>query len=312
MLWHLLRGGDGAAPRERAGDAAAQAAGFVLPLLVALAVFAALGATWEFVYHNFLINAAWPTPERVPHWWRTLSIRNPELIIGGAAGAAFVLVRCWRGEARLPELFALGAVLSLVAGLLVIPVAQRQYYLLGLPFLAVLAANGWVQGLSWAFRSVRARAAALGVLMVVIAVHSLLQPLPRLLLNNARQLHQLRYVIEETAPESSVLNVWFAPLLFRPAAFRYFFLHEEVCAFLGEQEWGELTEGLESGRIRPELIAPNPAQCPFPPPIAAFVGAHYVPTGVGGILRRLPAAAAGEEGTAAGDHSGALGTEPAE
>jgi hypothetical protein len=55
-----------------------------------------------------------------------------------------------------------------------------------------------------------------------------------------------------------VLDGWQGMGVFRPHAFHYFFLHEETRAMLPPQERDAMLDALESGRVRPKLIAMDP------------------------------------------------------
>jgi hypothetical protein len=72
---------------------------------------------------------------------------------------------------------------------------------------------------------------------------------------NDRQLARLRYVFESTNPTDLVMDGWQGTGVFRPHAFHYFFVHEELLPMLPPERVQAFVAALTRGKIRPRLIA---------------------------------------------------------
>jgi hypothetical protein len=243
----------------------------LLPVGLTGLAFYAQGAGREFVTNNFLLNANWrdtPTGELfklVRNSWPVLAL-------------ALWGIRESRLHARLRDPQAQGdlllvcTMLGLFAGVAVVPVAYRQYYLMPLPIACLLAARS---ALSLATRAPR------WLVVVGIAVMALL-PLNALRIEyfrpNDQQLSKLRHVYETTGPMDVVMDGWKGMGVFRPHAFRYFFLHEEIVAMLPPAHLDAYLDDLEAGRIRPKLIAFDENLAALGPRFRRFVDNNYVAT----------------------------------
>jgi dolichol-phosphate mannosyltransferase len=75
-----------------------------------------------------------------------------------------------------------------------------------------------------------------------------------LTVDNAATLGTLRYVIEETAPTDTFMDRWTGIGVFRPHAYFYWFLHEEIVAMLTEGQHEQMLADLQSGKIAPRYI----------------------------------------------------------
>jgi hypothetical protein len=89
------------------------------------------------------------------------------------------------------------------------------------------------------------------------------------------QLAKLRTVFERTQPTDMVMDGWQGMGVFRPHAFYYFFLHEEVRAVLPPAPLDALLGDLESGTVRPKLIAMDENLRALGPRFVSFVESHY-------------------------------------
>ncbi|HEX2658107.1 MAG TPA: glycosyltransferase family 39 protein, partial [Polyangia bacterium] len=97
----------------------------------------------EFITNNFLLNAHW-NQVATPQAGKLLLNSGPALLLG-LLGAVVFLRRLWLSAPRAWTGFVpLCTAIGLLLGVLVIPVAQRQYYLMPLPLVCLFAANGLI------------------------------------------------------------------------------------------------------------------------------------------------------------------------
>jgi 4-amino-4-deoxy-L-arabinose transferase-like glycosyltransferase len=269
-------------------DAAAQAIGFLIPIAVMLAGFAQADAAGKFIYFNFLLNADWPIQQSpIPKviWFVS---HNPELILGLLLGAIVLLLQLRRRqEVFAEEITALGVVLSLAAGLFVLPVLQPQYFYLGLPALALIAALGYGRLASTVLGVPRLGRAVLSCLIGFIALQSVVQIAfrmddPR----NDAQLDTIEYIIAESPPEATTVSGWNQQIPFRPSDMFYRFVHGEMCPFIVGGTSDQFAAALSQAATRPALVAIEPENCLMSPASRRLLEAHYVPTGHENLWKR--------------------------
>jgi hypothetical protein len=95
-------------------------------------------------------------------------------------------------------------------------------------------------------------------------------------MRNDGQLARLRFVFENTEPEDVVMDGWQGMGVFRPHAFHYFFLHPETVAMLPRPHLDAYLDALESGAVRPKLIAVDRNLASLGPRFQGFVTKNYV------------------------------------
>ena len=95
-------------------------------------------------------------------------------------------------------------------------------------------------------------------------------------MRNDGQLARLRFVFENTEAEDVVMDGWQGMGVFRPHAFHYFFLHPETVAMLPRPHLDAYLDALESGAIRPKLIAMDWNLASLGPRFQEFVTRNYV------------------------------------
>jgi hypothetical protein len=273
----------------RTRSALAFAAGLAMPGVVTLLYFAGRGALFSFLECTLLVNARWKTRFSPLPILSELAVQNTGLVALAACGFALLLARNLRDHARVADrallLFALGP----FAGLWLIPVPWHQYYLTFLPQAAVLAASALV----WAFRLVpklgeRGRDAALAGALFLLSLGPLGAQRESFARSNLDKLASIRFVIENTRPDESVMDGYTGIGVFRPHAYRYYFLHAELRAMLGEAERREVLEGLRSGALAPRLISFDGHLSRLSPEIRAFFEEHYASVEQGPLWARLP------------------------
>src|SRR4051812_20344448 len=247
--------------------------GVCVPAVVTWAAFAAQQAGGDFIADNFLLNAEWK--HTATHQLRRLLETSGPVLALGLLGVCLSLSR-FVGSAprRHGDLLLVCILVGLFVGVLVVPSAHRQYYLMPLPIICLFAA----QGLFWIVERARERARAPLFALAAIA----LAVLPALALRdgfhyrNDDQLAKLRQVFETTRPTDVVMDGWQGMGVFRPHAFRYFFLHEETRAMLPRPRWDAYMDALENGTIRPRLIVMDENLAAMGPRFLAFVHRNYV------------------------------------
>jgi hypothetical protein len=269
-IW-ALGGGRAGVPRRMLAIVVLLA-GIAVPAALTWGAFAAQHAGREFVANNFLLNARWQHFE-TRQWEEVYDTSKPVLLLA-LVGPALSLYRILRWRERRDGdvlLICIGA--GLFAGLRVVPAAHRQYYLMLFPLVCLFA----VQALFWLADRAPGR---LRPVLLGLALLGLLWKPARGVEDEYRradgdQIAQLRTVFERTGPTDTVMDGWKGMGVFRPHAFFYFFLHEETRAMLPPGRLDAFLDDLESGRVRPKLIALDDNLRALGPRFMTFVQRHY-------------------------------------
>jgi hypothetical protein len=254
-IWSLFAGSDVSkkeGTRSRILAIMAFLLGIAVPATLTWSAFARHHAGGEFIANNFLLNSKW-TRVVSEQLIRVLEGSWPLLLLS-LLGASVSLYRFSRSERRSYGGFVLACTLvGLIAGILVMPVAHRQYYLMPLPIACIFAA----QGLSFLIERAqeRWRAWLLVLATIPLAVLPVLDLCDAFTLRNDDQLARLRTVFERTKPTDMVMDGWEGTGVFRPHAFHYYFLHDESMDMLPREQVDTYLDALEHGKIRPRLIA---------------------------------------------------------
>jgi len=251
-IWSLFSGTAKAGARQGLLAVPTFLFGICAPVGLTWTAFAFHRAGVAFITNNFLLNASWKPIETgqlralIDNSWPILSL--------GLLGGAVSLVRFFRrGRRRFEGLLLLCILAGLFGGVLILPSAHAQYYLIPLPLVCLLAAQGLL------FLVERAQKRTRAVLLVLALIP--LGILPALTLRESFgmrdevQLARLRFVFDHTRPGDVVMDGWQGTGVFRPHAFRYFFLHPETVAMLPPSELEVYLKALERGEVRPKLIA---------------------------------------------------------
>jgi 4-amino-4-deoxy-L-arabinose transferase-like glycosyltransferase len=270
-----LSSGTAASARPRILRAVAFVLGVGVPVAATWAAFAAQHAAREFITNNFLLNASWQhTPT---HDLPKLLVTSGPIFVLGLAGIGMSLRRVAR-EWRSPtpphgDVLLICTIVVLFAGVLVVPVAYRQYYLMPLPILCLFAGQA-LWGLVDRVRE-PARAAFLAVALLGLGVLPALSFREAFRERNDEQLAWLRKVFHDTKPTDLVMDGWQGMGVFRPHAFYYFFLHSEAIAVVPPARLDAYLDALESRSIRPKLIALDDNLKSLGPRFMAFVEQNY-------------------------------------
>jgi len=248
--------------------------GIAAPVAFTWVGFAVQGGGEQFIHDNFLLNAKW-RQHSAEHLLVTLETSWPILVLC-LLGASVSMYCFYRSDMEtlggfpcLParqsraashttkqrqygEVLLLCTLGGLIAGILVVPAAYRQYYLPPLTIACLFAAKG----LCFLVELVKERARPW--LLVCATLPLLVWPVVDLEESFARrddrQMARLRYVFEHTEPADLVLDGWLGTAVFRPHPLYYFFMHGELMAMLSEKDIDPCLDALESGRVRPSLV----------------------------------------------------------
>ncbi|MFH1039029.1 MAG: glycosyltransferase family 39 protein [PVC group bacterium] len=98
--------------------------------------------------------------------------------------------------------------------------------------------------------------------------------------DNRQYLDALRYLMGLTGSEEKVMDGWTGLGVFRPHAYYYYYLHEGVLSWLGEEEKGEdLLAALRENP--PALVIAGPYLDRLSPAVRDYIGANYRPVSPG-------------------------------
>lgn len=256
---------------RRAGATAGIAcggAGVLLGLLPVIGYFGRHDALQPFVDDNYVLNAGWV---RYYHGalfrWIKLSVIYDALfwlpaIIG-------LLRSSWR------ELPIVAPFVALALGAFIMPIAERQYIFLMLPFAAILAAAA-IQRLGISQLIVLAACMVLAIGHFVLAATTFQG-------QNAAVRRELAYVLS-LPPDATIMAGFDYGLALRRSAWRFPFVHPQLLPILERQHWAGLLEGLRNGSIRPDVLDEGLTTM-LPPEFKSFVAEHYQPVGVASLWR---------------------------
>jgi hypothetical protein len=294
---HLLER-RGAAPRsQRLRSLCAFAAGAAAPIAVVLSVFAAQGALAAFVQDTLLVNLRWPVSFSAEPRIRQLLAENALLVGLGLCGLVLAAIAL----ARTPQPRAAAAVvpahaLGLTAGAFVIPVPTAQYLVPLLPLVALLGAGAAVRLLQAAWNLPRRplRVAAVTLAAAVLLAGSV-RPL-RTMLDRLRpghtkvadQIAAIGAVLTRTRPTDTIFDGFSGVGVFRPHAYFYYFLHDEVRMLLAGRPLGRLLADLRDGAIAPDWVVADADVLALPDDLVAFLRANYVPGEPPWLWQRKP------------------------
>jgi hypothetical protein len=273
LLWIAL-GSPGSVRLARLRAATWLVVGACVPLAVTWGYFAARGAGWDFFNWNFLLNARWKSGETREPWLQQMAIDDWPILLLAAGGVATWLWalagtrRCdWLG------LVLIASGVSVLLGLLVIPVAWSQYYLPLLPLLALFAARFVV--LAGGRLPARLRWIAIVPILLLLQIKPVTHALSVRDWRNDGQLNELAYVFAKSAPSDPVLDGWRGLGMFRPHAWYWFCLPADVRTMIPPAELAAFLDDLETGRVRPKLAVADFNLAGLSPRLVAFIRAHY-------------------------------------
>ena len=285
LAWWILAGRADRSVPARLRGTLAFAGGALAPVVLTLLLFELHGGARLFLESNFLQNARWRVRFSPAGGFRRIFASDPILSIVGLLGVLRALPRVFtpgalaRGEALVVVHFV-----GLIAGAFAIPVPYLQYFAMLLPLVAVMAAALLADVADAAGRTasrvVRVRPEVVAPIVTSLALLATVAgPMAAMVRRNqpehpilAKHLAQVRYVLDHTSPEQTVMDGFTGAGMFRPHAWFYFFVHGEIRPLLGPREIGELQAraagrrhsadagaagrgAVGGGRLRPHLPA---------------------------------------------------------
>ncbi len=237
------------------------------------AAFALHHGGGAFIANNFLLNSKWKHVS-YEQLLRLIGASWPALVLG-LLGASVSLYRFFRSEPRRYEGLLLSCILfGLIVGILIIPGAHRQYYLMLLPIVCLFAAQGLCVLVELA--PARTRVWLFALAMIPFALVPLGDLRESFASRNDEQLARLRYVFEHTQPTDVVMDGIEGTGVFRPHALYHFFLHAEILDMLPRERVDAYVDALERGQIRPRLIALDENLIALGTRFLRFVKKNYV------------------------------------
>jgi hypothetical protein len=267
------------------GVAAAFLLGTLLPVLVTLLGFAAVGAAHDFVAASLFANVAWKTRFSPVPVLASLAHDNTAISVLAGLGATLCVARLAASRCR-RDAFVVIEALALLGGGFVIPIPYAQYFVPLLPLLALLAADA-LESLVERIPESR-RGATLALALVLLALPPLSVAATILRPDNARvadKLRKLRYAMNASRPGDAFLDGFSGLGVFRPHAFRFFFLHDEMRAQLSAADVAQLVNGLRDGTIAPVLVAADADLRAVSPELRGFLQASYASTAQPPLLK---------------------------
>jgi hypothetical protein len=275
--------------RARIIGLAVFAGGLALPVAATLLLFASQTGIATFVEFNLLRNAAWKVRFSPVPFLQRIFTANAAVVCLALLGWIRAVWRLSSTEHR-PRVGALLVLhtAGLIAGAFLIPVPQLHYFLMVLPLFAILGAQTLTDAAFAVARGRRAppeallptAAAVLGLAIVVApplgaGFETLGARDPRM----QDQLARLRLVLTLTTPSDTVFDGFTGAGAFRPHAYFYFFLHDEIRAMLEGPELDGLRRALRDGEIAPALVLFDFDVQDLSPEVKSFVEENYEPAG---------------------------------
>jgi uncharacterized membrane protein len=261
--------------------------GALLTALPFFAYFYSHGALGDFLTDNFLLGAKWMHDSDPLMKLLALEFREESLLLFLSAIGVVGMLQQGRAIA-LSHLAIVAPLFPMLALMPIFPVVQQQYAFLLLPYIAVLGGLGAATIIRAIGTPPNLFVRPSIVLFALLLAHGLLVIKTQRDARDEDALNRLRYVVEKTPARATVLRSWSAGVAFRPPAFRYFSLHDEIRAVIPKPEMDALAGDLRSGKVAPEIIEMDKAMADMPPEILTQLKAGWAPVGVGQLWRRKP------------------------
>jgi hypothetical protein len=184
-------------------------------------------------------------------------------------GLVGIAISRWRYIRASPFFWPAWGLLGLLAGVF----SGLPFYVAGLLPVAAMA-------ITWSGPDKRVYVAAILALLSV----PILQFKDQFRFTNEELLDEVRYILATTQPDDPVMMGWRGSGVFRPHAYYYWFLHEEMHLYLdNKQKTDDILAAFEA--LRPPIVEYNWAFQMLPEPVKSYVEQHYEPAGVGVLYR---------------------------
>ncbi len=249
----------------------------MVPIILTCLFFYANGGLWEFINCNLIMNSRWRVRFRPHDYIMQLLSQNSFFSSIGVFGLFVGTFRMRKKEeivkgSAVPVLCTYGLIVSLF----IIPVPYRQFYLLLLPLLAMYCGS--------ILTRVRRTYLALSIAIIII-IYPSVQTVGQLSQKNDGQLANVKYIMNTTTEEDTVLDGWSGFGFLRSHAYYYFFLHSEMRAMLSEKEKSDdLINSLEEKRTK--VVIYDSSVKALPKKVQEYISARYKPSGHGNIWVR--------------------------
>ena len=263
--------------------------GCAAPTLLTWAFFSIQGAGTFFMDSVFLINTRWiDKPQRILDVWK-LFLRDSWFLLVLGKFVALLILYSMMLQSKL-DWFILSMIFTLVGWIIglfwIIPVVDRQFYMIPLPLIAFLGAHGlqeclrvFLDSVKWIFRQVARKLWMIPEIFstrcerfqrtwkkiqVFVFLASSLLIIMDPVANSWKTMEsrdsnicfeRALWVVEHTEPDDAVLDTFTGAGVFRPQAWYYGFIHSEILHIITQEDWEALEKFLESGVIQPELIS---------------------------------------------------------
>ena len=253
------------------------ALGLFLPTFFTWIYFLSHGAGFEFIDKVFLINARWAfreSPWILLEWfWHDSGIF---LILFGVAMILAVLKTITLRRIDWLEFLFFSIIAGWFIGLFwIIPVVDRQFYMIMLPPMALVTAYALRQASTFWPRCLQP------VFWIGIFWFTTAEPLS----TSQKRLTSIRgispsldlalWVIDQTPRTATVLDGWTGVGVFRPQAWYYGFIHREIPLIINEHERAALIQDLRSGRRQPSIIVQDDKLLNLHSELTPWVQQHY-------------------------------------
>jgi len=122
-------------------------------------------------------------------------------------------------------------------------------------------------------------------LLIGICLYPFNQVLTQTKKTNQGKLNEIRYILENTTPNDTVLDGWTGSGVFRDHAYYYYFLHHGVRQMLTEKEKSEdVIKALREKKTKIVIYDNNVKS--LSPSVRKYIEANYKPSGIGAIYIR--------------------------
>jgi hypothetical protein len=288
-LWRLGRGG----PEPQTRRNLVMVSGLLWPTAACAVFFLLRGGLGAFIGDVFLINLRWKaTLPAGPFFVSRFAEPNPFFAVVGGLGLLWGLLRLASPEpagGRVGRM-VFWCALSGALGVVVLPAAWEQYYLLFLPQLAMVGSDFLLRVSAVIIK--RTTSSAGVALLVLTAMLSSLTSVRTAILNQRLRVSEhkekaIAMILDNSSMADTVLDGYTGIGVFRPHAFRYFFLHAEMRRMLDGAVVRELEEGLADGAIAPRFVSTDSHLRAVSPRVRDFLDRNFAPAGVGPVAVRV-------------------------
>ena len=306
LVWFLFDRRTGFSLKERAISFLWVGLGLLIPAVITCLYFLPQRALDDFIYRNFIMNLHWRSKFWPYDYINQAFRQNAFFCAFGLVGLVIATLQLRKREEVVKGSFAPAiSTYMLIGGLFLMPVPYRQYYLLFIPLLAMYCGLVSVTLVSYfrlpKSRRLRKSVRVCGYMLLFFSIIAypfnqmiaqfltikLLEKPRHIRLNrsNEGRLNEIRFILQNTTPQDTVLDGWTGSGVFRNHAYYYYFLHGEVRNMLTSQESSkDIVNALREKQTK-IIIYDGNVQA-LSQEVRNYVEANYKPTGVGSLYIR--------------------------